>query len=74
MKWWTWPGSNRRPPPCKGDVITTRPQVLGYPKDEPILIDYPCQESDISASGILRIEMYVHEVGHVTSVKYMELD
>ena len=27
VRWWTRPGLNRRPSPCKGDVITTRPRV-----------------------------------------------
>ena len=30
-EWWTRPGLNRRPSPCKGDVITTRPRVPELP-------------------------------------------
>ena len=30
-EWWTRPGLNRRPSPCKGDVITTRPRVPKLP-------------------------------------------
>ena len=28
--WWTWPGSNGRPSPCRGAATASAPQVLGW--------------------------------------------
>src|SRR6266478_4696367 len=40
-KWWTWPGSNRRPPACKAGALPTE---LHAPCNYMILIDF--RESD----------------------------
>jgi hypothetical protein len=43
LEWWSWPGSNRRPPPCKGGALPVelqpqelRSEVVGLSGFEPL--------------------------------------